>query len=1041
MSKNKLSAFSVLIWSVVLMLVGLSLIPLLNVQLNPSRSEPTISVTYHWSDASARIIEQEVTSKLEGVFSAVKGLKDISSVSSKGSGTIDLTFKKNTSLDAVRFEISTLIRRVYDELPDQVSYPQLSVGSGGKRRTPILTYTLNASASPFFIQQYAENNLVPKLSAIKGVNEVAVFGATQFEWVITYDPVKLQIIGMNVNELAVTINRYFRQDIMGVGEYSHALNGANEIRVVLQNSGVLDKEWNDIPVTTSGGRIVNLGDVAQIRYKEQLPSNYYRINGLNAIFMVVYAEDGTNALQVAKNVKEAINKLRLDLAQGYSILLTNDNTSFLAKELRTIGWRTLASMLVLLFFVWVVNRQWRYLTLITFSLFANLIIAVIFYYLLKLEIHLYSLAGISVSFGMIITNSIVMIDHFRYQRNKSVFLAILAATLTTIGSLSVIFFLEEKQRINLTDFAWVMIVNLAVSMAIALWFIPSLMDKLPLREKATRLFIRRKKRVIRFNKAYKKTIVFIRRYRWAFIILLILGFGIPVHWLPEKMEKDTRFTTIYNKTIGNSWMQKKVRPVAEKILGGSLRLFSQHVYNSSFYSEPQRTTLYVNGSMPEGCTVQQLNEAMLKMENHISRFNEVQMFQTSVFNYHEGSIFIQFKPEFENGAFPFYLKEALTSKAINLGGVDWSVYGVGQGFSNALSSGYLSNRIVLEGFNYDQLYAYATALTQRLRNNQRVGKIEITGRDDWGTSVLNEYYMQFDPRLFALYEITLNDYYSFLKGKLYRQQINPVYNDNGAVPVVLASDDRDGYNTWWIKNGPVITRNKTAKLLSFGSINKRRMGNDIYRYNQQYRIIVAYAFIGPSELAQRVKKKNMDETANILPLGYKVTDYQYSWWRPEDTGQYYLILIVLLIIYFICAILLESLLQPLAIMALIPVSFIGVFLTFYIFGFNFDQGGFASFILLCGIVVNSGIYIINDYNNLMPEKSWKSLLSLYIKAYNQKILPVILTVLSTLIGLIPFVWGGQHEVFWFAFAAGTIGGLLFSLIALVIYMPLFLKLK
>jgi multidrug efflux pump subunit AcrB len=1033
------------------MLVGISLVPLLNVQLNPSRSEPAIRINYYWSDASARVIEQEVTSKLEGVFSAVKGLKEISSVSSKGSGTITLTFKKNTSLDAVRFEISTLIRRVYNELPNQVSYPQISIGSGGRKRSPILTYTLNGSASPYFIQQYARNNIVPKLSMIKGVNEVVVYGASMFEWVISYDPVKLRTVGISVNELAAAINRFFRRDIAGIGEDFQAAIGVNEIRVVLQNTGLTNMQWNEIPIASSGNRIIHLGDVAHTSYQEQLPANYYRINGLNAIFVVIYAEDGSNTLQVSKNAKEGIESLRPNLAPGYSLLLSNDSTSYLFKELRTIGWRSLASMIVLLIFVLIISRQWRYLTLITFSLFANLFIAVIFYHLLKLEIHLYSLAGISVSFGMIITNSIVMIDHFRYHRNKSVFLAILAATLTTVGSLCVIFFLDEKQRINLTDFAWVMIVNLTVSMVVALWFIPSLMDKLPLKEKITRLFIRRKKRVIRFNHAYQKVIVFTRRYRWIFVVLLVLGFGIPVHWLPEKIELDNetrkvganyRMITIYNKTIGSGWIQKKARPVAEKVLGGSLRLFSQHVYNSSFYSEPQRTTLYVRGGMPEGCTVQQLNEAMLKMENQISRYDEIQLFQTSVYSYREGSITIQFKPEIENGAFPFYLKEILTTKAISLGGVDWSVYGVGQGFSNALGGGYLSNKIVLEGFNYDQLYDYATDLTSRLRKNQRVGVIEITGTDDWGSKVLNEYYLKINPELFTLQDLSLNDYYNFLQEKLYRRYVNPVYDEQGVVPVSLVSADAANYNTWWIRNGPINSKHKTAKLLSMGSINKRRMGNDIYRNNQQYRLMVAYEFIGPHELAQRVLKKNIKETTNILPLGYKASDYQYSWWwRSDEAGQYGLIVLVLLIIYLICAILLESLLQPLAIMALIPASFIGVFLTFYLFGFNFDQGGFASFILLSGIVVNSGLYIINDFNNLKREKTGKASLSLYIKAYNQKILPVILTILSTIIGLIPFIWGGQHEVFWFAFAIGTIGGLLFSLIALVIYQPMFMRMK
>lgn len=124
---------------------------------------------------------------------------------------------------------------------------------------------------------------------------------------------------------------------------------------------------------------------------------------------------------------------------------------------------------------------------------------------------------------------------------------------------------------------------------------------------------------------------------------------------------------------------------------------------------------------------------------------------------------------------------------------------------------------------------------------------------------------------------------------------------------------------------------------------------------------------------------------------------------------------------------------------MIPISFIGVFLTFYVFDFNFDQGGYASFILLCGISVNSALYIINDFNNFKKQYSKRSVKQLYFKAYNYKIIPVILTIVSTIVGLIPFVWNGQNEAFWFSFAVGSIGGLLFSLIGIFFYLPLFLR--
>ena len=148
--------------------------------------------------------------------------------------------------------------------------------------------------------------------------------------------------------------------------------------------------------------------------------------------------------------------------------------------------------------------------------------------------------------------------------------------------------------------------------------------------------------------------------------------------------------------------------------------------------------------------------------------------------------------------------------------------------------------------------------------------------------------------------------------------------------------------------------------------------------------------------------------------------------------------IIVVIIYFICAMLFESLWQPLVIVSLIPVSFIGVFLTFYLFNVSFDQGGFASFILLAGLVVNAGIYIINEYN-IIRRSSGRSGINAYLQAFNHKIVPVSLTIFSTVLGLIPFVWIGQKEVFWYSFAVGTMGGMCFSILALVVCLPIFMK--
>ena len=150
---------------------------------------------------------------------------------------------------------------------------------------------------------------------------------------------------------------------------------------------------------------------------------------------------------------------------------------------------------------------------------------------------------------------------------------------------------------------------------------------------------------------------------------------------------------------------------------------------------------------------------------------------------------------------------------------------------------------------------------------------------------------------------------------------------------------------------------------------------------------------------------------------------------------------VIAVIFFTTSILFNSLKQPLAIIFVIPVSYIGVFLTFYLFHLNFDQGGFASFILLCGITVNASIYILNEYNHIRRFFPLLSPLRAYVKAWNAKVVPIFLTITSTILGFIPFMIGAEKEAFWFPLAAGTIGGLLMSVVGIFLFLPAFILKK
>ena len=166
-----------------------------------------------------------------------------------------------------------------------------------------------------------------------------------------------------------------------------------------------------------------------------------------------------------------------------------------------------------------------------------------------------------------------------------------------------------------------------------------------------------------------------------------------------------------------------------------------------------------------------------------------------------------------------------------------------------------------------------------------------------------------------------------------------------------------------------------------------------------------------------------------FPVGFRCVEENYSWHEDEAT-QYWLIGLVVLIIFFVCSILFESLYQALVIILLIPFSMIGMFLTYHFGGVRFGSGGFAAMVMLCGLTVNAGIYLMNEYNGNGRR---------FVKAYNHKIIPIFLTVLSTVCGLFPFLLDGPQEEFWFSFAAGSISGLLFSLVALVFIFPMMMR--
>jgi len=1032
------SSFSILIVFAALTVIGLGLAPRLSLQYLPSARAPQLTVTYAWPNAAPALLEQEVTTPLEGAFDLVRGVRGIYSVSGNGSGSIRLELDEETDIDYLRFEVAMRIRQLYPRLPEGVSYPQVQVNrpEEDEAERPLLTYSLSGDDPPSVLYRYAREQLAPRLALTQGLQRLDITGGNAPEWRLTYDEQRLRNLGLRPADLRQALQEAFHSEALG-----SARTGERTYYLRLQGATPRTApEWKAIPVARRGGRLLHLGDLAGVSYDEQPPQRYYRINGQNSIRLIAFPERGVNTIALAKTVRRQVEQLSDQLPPSYQLRLEEDSTEYLRDELAKIRDRTLLSLGILLLFVLLAYRSWRYLLLIVAGLVATLGLAAIGYYALGVELHLYALAGVTVSFGLIIDNTIVMAHHLRRRGDRQVFPALLAATLTTISALVIIFFLPEQWQLNLLDFGKVIMINLAASLAVAWWLIPAILEvgsgkwevgkgdisdfRFPTSHFLTRL--------------HAATVSFLLHHRKKALLGVLLAFGLPVFWLPNEIEG----WSWYNKTLGSDYYVDNIKPVVNKWLGGTLRLFTYYVYEGSAYREAEETVLYVRGSMPPGATLRQLNEVFEQMEKYISRYErEIKLFTTQVYDGQNGLLRITFNPGYDI-SFPYILRSRLIAHSLNLGGVKWNIYGVGKGFSNAGGASPPRFRVKLYGYNKEELARQAERFAERLLVHPRIQEVNTEANIDWWTKDRYEYALTLDRGALARRSLSP----TLLPGELeaFNQATRPQARGPGGVALRLVPAGLEDNDLWELQNEQLAVDDSTRMILAqFTGLEKQKVAGALHKEDQQYIRMVEFEYTGSARFGSKYLDEVMDQMTLEMPLGYTMERITYSYGK-EERRLYGLVFLIIGLIFFICAVTFESLRQALVVILLIPTSFIGIFLTFYWFDLLFDQGGYTSFLLVSGLTVNSLILILNEYNGL--KRKWEvgsgkagdhAALDLYLLAYRHKILPIFLTILSTALGLVPFLVHGQQEVFWFALAAGTIGGLLFSLLVITVVMPLF----
>ncbi len=1030
--KASLSPIRILIFFVSLAAMAFFVLPYLKVDLLPKEQNSELQIQFSLPNTSPLNVESTAMSLLENALSSVRGVKKLRSVSRFGQGVISLTFERKEDMAARRFEVASIIRSVFPKLPQGSSYPQLSGGDNSAvwNESPTLLYSVEARGNAQEVREKSERFFRQTLHNEPQVAYLAFQGGQEKVLVIEAKPEALSAYQLNVNELQQAIQQIFGNYYLGSSQDNAGhLLFIRSVPASLNISAItntLIKNLNGYPL--------RLSQVAKVYEQWQAPDHYYRINGKNAASVEIYLNPKCNKVYEAERIQAVLTQA----IQGQSelgIRLENDQTVFVREELKKNWIRLGASLIILCALLLLTYRNIRLVLILLFCLAINIALTILCSWVLVLDWHTYTLAGMSVSFGLMIDNAVVMLDSYRRRLNRRIFTALLGATLTTIAALFLVFFLPAEQQRFLFDFCIIIMVSLCTSLLCVLFLIPACYDLWigkPQAQRVTNQKMANKRRLWKWLKIYGNLIGFLHRWRVLLFIACILLFGLPFFLLPLQNPTSHRALNWLNAET----FQQVIRPKLEKWLGGTLRAFALNFKQENYYQESEETVLYLRAELPNGHTLAHMNGLMQRFENYLTRQKEIELFTTQVLSGQHGAIEIHFTEAVEKTTFPLVLQVKMQEIAQQFSGVQWNIYGKGQSFSNNLfMDGISGSRLILKGYDYKELERQAEKLGQFLAQNMRVQKIELDQNIDYFERPLPEMYLTLDANALAERKTELN---SIMMGLQEKTSSNQIFLDNGTqqVLLVLQAQSADQFDVFRLLNESIPSANGSAlKIKDVGKMALRQSSSSIHRENRQYLRMVTYDYVGSFDLARELHENVIKKMTREMPLGYSIEAETGS--MPSETGrQFYLLLILLAANFIICAMIFEHLLQPFFILLTVPFSFIGIFVCFAWGNFSFDQGGFASFIMLGGIVVNASIFLINDLNN--KAKRVLNFRNTLIKVFFRRSGTILLTIFSTICGFIPFLYEGPSTPFWFSLALGTSAGLLMSIFAVFIILPVLL---
>ena len=951
--------FPVTTWMIFVSFVvmGAYSIPRLKIEAIPDVNLPTLTVTTGWNGASPQAIQRSISIPIEEAVQDVHGVEKIESTSRAGNSTVTISFRRDVNIDFARLDINEQLGDVRRNLPLGASQPQILPFVPEEFRTDdFFTFSLESELSPNELRDLAETWVIPQIIAVPGVADAEVLGGARPLVKIVLDRRLLELYGIRADEVFRAVDRLDEFEGAGV------IRQQGLERLVAMRRPLSTQSLKNGVVARRGGQTFTLGMLADVRADHEDPMYFVRADGKNVVQVTVDKRSGANAVGVSRDLRAALPRIGANVPGQMVFHVDEDQGKELEDKLRNLIYQSFAILGILFVMLVATVRQVKLTAIVTASILFATLISLSLFYFLRISVNFITISGLAVSFGMIVDNSILVLEsvhrrldalkraeelglsrrakldvayHAILDGTNDILNPAIATTLTSVVVFGSFVFLSGRLALYYIPLAVSVTTAMAASLFVAFGWVPMVLHRMWARPMVAQLAdgprdlidtteIGRlvaepsalEDRVTRADRAC----IFLQRSWW--LVLIVTG----------------------------------------GLLFGGWWVYDHKVVKGGFWRFPAEEELFLYLEMPSGTDLEITSETLRDFEEQLLPVPDGARMSSRAFG-NQGILRVEFEKELRETPLPFHWRELLIAKADVTGGSSVFIRGFSDRpyFKGAFGGSALNSLIKITGYNSKRLNEIADATLARVEKNRRVRNARVTTGAQWERVRQEEMVIRIRRDRLATHDLTVTDLTAQVRRMLGVDIPWTMLIDGDQERVQLSYADAD--NISYADIAELMVRSPAGEQVRLGDlidIEKREVSQSITRENQKYTTHVNWEYLGTDQMRQKYIK---DVLAGIqLPYGYRAEEARQEFLTEEEEEQIGLALwLSLAFIFIVIAALMESISLPILVLLTIPTALVGVALIFWLSHSVFDSSAQIGLVLLFGVAVNNAIILVSRY--------------------------------------------------------------------------------